>query len=734
MDKIIKTLQEGHAQLSKASKETNKRLNIVFEEQHHNKRDMDCLNQDINKLFNVYHNLKPQAQGHVMDNQYHQEDIKPDSMLVNKARSQYKYYDEDNMSYSEKQALKQLPEAPSRPKVSVTGESDHMELIDYIDELFIDVLSIQDYWITARLNTEVKGDASIWYTEMKEIHGRRNLPRWKMDKAPYEWCLRQFKRLKAIDAQMNIEMRNNKLLTQMPGELEHAVKCRCNQNCTPDDIENTLQDKKYSFPNYGPTDHYANNCPKGKKEVYVIEKVPEEESPTEDCESDSMGDAIIEQSDEEQDPREEFLVECKEETPLKIQEMQLEEGMPQDTANKSLCKHTQDSQTFPVTPTKGMAYIHGTATKMTVFIYISQQPLIIDSGAHCSIEARNYLDNHFSNWEKQLLQTKEKNFKSASGKMTSIGTIIKEIVIPHRKGNMRLNPEFVVLDDAHIQEFLLGTDYQRVYDIDIYNSKNRKMNIGINKEKKFSLDIYQISAQDPLEELLNEFREGHSRITLTSKQKLGLLKMLSKNRPAFAIGEEPLGKNRGHDIEIYLDLKRPYPPVLRRPPYAASLDTRKDIEKYINELLDMDFIRKIGYNEMVEITSPVWITWNDGKSRLCGDFRAVNNYTKADRYPIPSILHALDKLEKAKYITKMDCMKGFHQNGVKPNSIKLLRIICHMGIYEYTRMPFGIKNAPAHFQRMMDTILQERILEGWMVVYIYYTIIYAETWEEHVQS
>ncbi|MBW0544844.1 hypothetical protein O181_084559 [Austropuccinia psidii MF-1] len=80
----------------------------------------------------------------------------------------------------------------------------------------------------------------------------------------------------------------------------------------------------------------------------------------------------------------------------------------------------------------------------------------------------------------------------------------------------------------------------------------------------------------------------------------------------------------------------------------------------------------------------------------------------------------------------MDCMKGFHQNGVKPNSMKLLRIICHMAIYEYTRMPFGIKNAPAHFSRMMDTIFQEEILEGWVVVYIDDIMIYSETWEDHV--
>ncbi|MBW0491068.1 hypothetical protein O181_030783 [Austropuccinia psidii MF-1] len=56
-----------------------------------------------------------------------------------------------------------------------------------------------------------------------------------------------------------------------------------------------------------------------------------------------------------------------------------------------------------------------------------------------------------------------------------------------------------------------------------------------------------------------------------------------------------------------------------------------------------------------------------------------------------------------------------------------------MGIYEYTRIPFGIKNAKAHFQRMMDTIFQKEILEFWMVLYIDDIIIYSETWEDHVQ-
>ncbi|MBW0476728.1 hypothetical protein O181_016443 [Austropuccinia psidii MF-1] len=111
--------------------------------------------------------MNPQPPIHVMKNPYCQEDIKPDAILVNKARSPSQYHNGDNMSYSEEETLKQLSEATSFPKFSGTGEYEHMELIDYIEGLFIDVPSIPDYWITARLDTEFKGHASIVYTEMK---------------------------------------------------------------------------------------------------------------------------------------------------------------------------------------------------------------------------------------------------------------------------------------------------------------------------------------------------------------------------------------------------------------------------------------------------------------------------------------------------------------------------------------------------------------------------------------
>ncbi|MBW0480293.1 hypothetical protein O181_020008 [Austropuccinia psidii MF-1] len=138
----------------------------------------------------------------------------------------------------------------------------------------------------------------------------------------------------------------------------------------------------------------------------------------------------------------------------------------------------------------------------------SQPTLIIDSLAHFLILEREYLYKEFPNLEKQLFLTKENNLKSASGKITSIDTILKEIMIPHGKFDIRINPESVVLEDSQIHVFILGTDSQRIYGTDIYNSRNRYITIGTNKEKKFSLDIYQLSNQDHLEELLNELKEG----------------------------------------------------------------------------------------------------------------------------------------------------------------------------------------------------------------------------------
>ncbi|MBW0544031.1 hypothetical protein O181_083746 [Austropuccinia psidii MF-1] len=148
--------------------------------------------------------------------------------------------------------------------------------------------------------------------------------------------------------------------------------------------------------------------------------------------------------------------------------------------------------------------------------------------------------------------------------------------------------------------------------------------------------------------------------------------------------------------------------------------------------MDLGVLRKVGHNKQVEVTTPVIITWNNGKSRMVGDFRALNTYTITDRYPIPRLHETLTHLSQAKLITTMDDLKGFNENVLTDNSKKLLRIIVHCGIFEYLRMPFGIEIAPSHYQRMMNTIFPEELSDGWLIIYIDDNIVCSETWDSNL--
>ncbi|MBW0559869.1 hypothetical protein O181_099584 [Austropuccinia psidii MF-1] len=208
--------------------------------------------------------------------------------------------------------------------------------------------------------------------------------------------------------------------------------------------------------------------------------------------------------------------------------------------------------------------------------------------------------------------------------------------------------------------------------------------------------------------------------------------LLYDHKEAFASDKEPLGAIIGHEVEINLNFERPYPPLLIRPAYPASPKSREALEIHITDLLDLVLIRKLGHNEVVEITTPVIVAWHNGKSKMVGDFRALNTYTVPDRYPIPKIQIAITQISQVVYASTMDALKGFHQNVVTPRARKYFKIIAQCGVYEYLRMPFGIKNAPSHLQRMMNKFFPEELSKGWLIIYIDDIIVCSKTWEEHI--
>ncbi|MBW0529793.1 hypothetical protein O181_069508 [Austropuccinia psidii MF-1] len=229
-----------------------------------------------------------------------------------------------------------------------------------------------------------------------------------------------------------------------------------------------------------------------------------------------------------------------------------------------------------------------------------------------------------------------------------------------------------------------------MYGIDLHNNKDGYFTIGDNKRQKFAflpfkrqITVSKVAAVNlELETFKSEqLNEAEISLHLTDNHENELYALLYDHRGAFASDKEPLRAIICHEVDIILNIERTYPPLLRKPAYPASPKSREVLEIHIKELLDLGVIRKVSHNEAVEITKPVIVAWHNGKSRMVGDFRALNTYTVPDRYPIPKIQIALTQISQAVYISTMDALKVFHQNVLTPRARKYLRIIVHCGVY-----------------------------------------------------
>ena len=98
----------------------------------------------------------------------------------------------------------------------------------------------------------------------------------------------------------------------------------------------------------------------------------------------------------------------------------------------------------------------------------------------------------------------------------------------------------------------------------------------------------------------------------------------------------------------------------------------------------------------------------DGTIRLCVDYRKLDSVTKMDAYPIPSMEKMIEKIASAKFISTIDLTKGYWQIPLETSTIEKSAFITTKGLYEFLVMPFGMKTAPASFQRMMS----ETVLNG----------------------
>jgi Reverse transcriptase (RNA-dependent DNA polymerase) len=204
---------------------------------------------------------------------------------------------------------------------------------------------------------------------------------------------------------------------------------------------------------------------------------------------------------------------------------------------------------------------------------------------------------------------------------------------------------------------------------------------------------------------------------LTSDQR-DLLHAISSFPIAFALGSHQLGSCPEDEMEV--DVPTPMPPVLRKAAYRRSPRSRAVPDVALDDLISCGIIRP----SRSRFPSPA--------ISMCVDYRALNTFTVPISYPMPRVAESLSLLHGAKYISCLDANKGFHQVRLAPSSQPMTAFSTHRGLFEYHRMPFALKNAPAIFQSIMDRILHSELREGWARVYIDDIIVFSPTFELHV--
>ena len=210
---------------------------------------------------------------------------------------------------------------------------------------------------------------------------------------------------------------------------------------------------------------------------------------------------------------------------------------------------------------------------------------------------------------------------------------------------------------------------------------------------------------------------------LTPEQFQQLEKKLTDNADVFAIDESELGHTIIGKHSIYTGEHPPIKQCPRRTPFVH----REKIAQLVNDML----------KQVVQPSSSAWaspvvlVPKKDGNLRFCVDYRKVNAVTKKDVYPLPRVDDILDTLGKAKYFSTLDLSSGYWQIKMDPATREKSAFTTHCGLFEFLRMPFGLCNSPATFQRLMQTILAG--LE-WKSCYVYIDdiLVFSKTWEEHL--
>ena len=185
-----------------------------------------------------------------------------------------------------------------------------------------------------------------------------------------------------------------------------------------------------------------------------------------------------------------------------------------------------------------------------------------------------------------------------------------------------------------------------------------------------------------------------------------------------------LPEHRPYDLKIPLQegTTPPFGPVYNLSPLELEV-----LRKYIDDNLKKGFIK---HSQSPAGAPILFVKKSDGSLRLCVDYRGINKITIKNRYPLPLIPELLDKVGKAKYFTGLDMRDGYHLLRMGVGEEWKTAFCSRYGLFEYNVVPFGLCNAPAAFQHLMNDVLRE-YLDDFLVIYLDDILIYSNTKSEH---